>query len=141
MRTTPNEAIGGVRTLLREAIGPELASEQAVFLLRRIMAVLRETDWNEAPFDLLRENAGLCILASEVRAVLGDGQAPEALVRWEAVAAGQGAPGSYAEAVAANLELRAAAADTVATLAGSSCAAAVRGVMVARLLSLHSHLS
>jgi len=72
MRTTPEAAIEGVRRLLREAVGPELTSEQAVFTLRRIMAVLRETDWNDAGFALFRENEMLQALGLEILASRGE---------------------------------------------------------------------
>lgn len=75
MRTTPEAAIEGVRRLLREAIGPELTSEQAVFTLRRIMAVLRETDWNDAGLALIRENEMLQALGLEI---LAEGEARSA---------------------------------------------------------------
>src|SRR3546814_2538762 len=57
MKPSPNEIIAGVRNLLRKEIAPVADSEQAALTLRRIMVVLRETDWDEAAFHLLRENA------------------------------------------------------------------------------------
>ena len=59
MTPTPNQTMEGVRNLLRTSIAPELQSEQARFHLRKIMAVLRETDWEEAAFALMRENENL----------------------------------------------------------------------------------
>jgi hypothetical protein len=53
-------------------VGPELTSEEARFSLRRIMAVLRETDWNDAGFALVRENEMLQRLGLDILAAPGD---------------------------------------------------------------------
>jgi hypothetical protein len=58
------EVIAGVRTLLKEKIAPNLAPE-AHAELKRVLSVLRDGRWNDAAFDLLRENAALAKLAKE----------------------------------------------------------------------------
>lgn len=68
MTPSPNQLIKGVRDLLRTSIGPELQSEQARFHLRKVMAVLRGTDWDEAAFALAREVAALQGVIAEASA-------------------------------------------------------------------------
>src|SRR5690606_33760499 len=100
MHIGPGEAAEGIRKLLRATIGPELGSEQAVFTLRRIMTILRETNWDDAAFALMAENAALCTLAAQVGSVLdetelADGRT-DALGRWRSLAARAEMPRSYA---------------------------------------------
>lgn len=62
MRPAPDEVIAGVRALLKQEVGPSLP-KHAQPHLRRIMSVLRDGRWNEAAFDLLRENTLFASLA------------------------------------------------------------------------------
>src|SRR3546814_11159057 len=66
MKPSTNEIIAGVRNLLRKEIAPVADSEQAALTLRRIMVVLRETDWDEAAFHLLREIAVFQVLGRKI---------------------------------------------------------------------------
>jgi hypothetical protein len=66
MRPTPNELIAGVRDLLRDSIGPQLHAPAVVTDLKRVMAILRDLDWNEAGFALLAENRELFGLLGEI---------------------------------------------------------------------------
>lgn len=67
MRPDPNELIRGVRQLLREVVAPELSSGVAALSLRRIMQILRDTDWNETAFQVEAENGRLASLVGLAR--------------------------------------------------------------------------
>lgn len=140
MRSRPSETVAGVRALLKEAVGPALSSEQASYVLRRILAVLREGDWDDHGFRLLAENEALKALAAEVRAAsagrpLSD-EANAALSRWEALAALEGLPRSYEDAARVNASLRNAIAETISALAGSPAAAEIRNLLIRGFLRL-----
>jgi hypothetical protein len=59
MRPRPSELIGGVRSILKETIEPELSSEHAKARLREVRALLAQVDWDEAGFTLVRRNESL----------------------------------------------------------------------------------
>lgn len=110
MRPSPDEVIAGVRAILKQDIAPAL-SPPAQAQFKRVMAVLRDGRWNEAAFDLLRENAEFSRLARDCAASLdresdlpgGLGSLSESL----RVAADHQPPTSFAEANEANRSLRA----------------------------------
>lgn len=109
MRPTPGELAQGMRVLLRAA-GAELKTPGAKAQMRRVMSVLGGTRWDDAAFDLLRENellrAGLEAFEEpgKHRALLGD----------------RGLPSSFAEANARNLALRTALAGALEKLRGEA---------------------
>jgi hypothetical protein len=76
MMPTPNEIARGIRELLRQDIAPEMKGERAVASLRKIMAILRDVDWDDAAFRLMRENAQLEAIAEDILAWIG--AAPDA---------------------------------------------------------------
>jgi hypothetical protein len=65
MKPTPNQTIDGIRDLLREKVLGHLSSDTATTEVQRILAVLRDIDWNETAFAWLRENTVLTQLAIE----------------------------------------------------------------------------
>jgi hypothetical protein len=109
MRPTPAEIIQSVRALLRERIGPAVNSE-AEADLKRVMAALRECRWNEAAFDLLRENTVLTKLIEEILAAASAAQRPAEVVSGLREAArlhaSRGVPRSFDEANEINHALR-----------------------------------
>jgi len=64
MRPTPDEVIAGARAILKQEVAP-LLPPAAQVQLKRVMAVLRDARWNEAGFDLLRENTAFARLAQD----------------------------------------------------------------------------
>jgi hypothetical protein len=68
VKPEPNELINGIRDVLRQSIAPELTSGPAVAALRRIMVILKETDWNETSFLIAKENRTLAALLQDARA-------------------------------------------------------------------------
>jgi hypothetical protein len=132
MRPDPADLIEGVRDLLRRTIAPELRSEQAILALRRIMVVLRDTDWNEAGFELMRENDVLRRLANDV--IAWNGGAPSAAVESLRVLAEADAPqASYAAARALNSAYRYAFARLMDE---RKDAADLRGLLITRLAGM-----
>jgi hypothetical protein len=66
MRPAPNEVARGIRELLRQDIAPEMKGERAVASLRKIMAILRDVDWDNAAFRLTRENAQFRSISEDI---------------------------------------------------------------------------
>lgn len=118
MKPTPNQMVDGMRALLRESVLPRIESDEATADARRIMVVLRDTDWNEFGFALLRENAALAGLAAQAlewSVAQVSRQAHFAPLRPTLHASQDGASrdDSFARAQQRNLELRKALADFV----------------------------
>lgn len=137
MRPEPNELIAGIRAVLRETIGPELAGSPAVAALRRIMVILKETDWNEAAFLVRDENRVLADIAGAVEAWLRASGFPAAAL--PDLAPGGDAEGSFRAIAARNAALRGALADFVSGVAAderarSPEARALRKRMAAALI-------
>lgn len=111
MRPTPDEVIAGVRALLKQEIAPAL-DPTAEKMLKRVMAVLRDGRWNEAAFDLLRENAAFADLARQcatrIDASAGLPDAMSTIAAALVAAADRPAAASFVEANAMNLALRSA---------------------------------
>ncbi len=112
MRPTPDEVIAGARAILKQEVAP-LLPPAAQVQLKRVMAVLRDARWNEAGFDLLRENAAFARLAQDGAARLDRETALPATFAGHADALRAAAeatdhvPASFAEANAVNRQLRA----------------------------------
>lgn len=118
MKPTPNQIVDGIRALLRESVLPGTESEQVKADLRRIMAVLRDTDWNEFAFALLRENAALAELAQQAIEWNTAQPAREACfgllpASLQASVLGLSRDDSFARAQQRNLDLRQALADFI----------------------------
>lgn len=118
MKPTPNQMVDGIRAVLRETVLPASASDETQIAVRQIMVVLRETDWDEFAFALLRENAALAALAGEAAAWIGAQHERQAAFTGlqtglKAGAEGLSEDGSFAHARQRNLELRKALADFV----------------------------
>ncbi len=109
MRPTPDEVMAGIRALLKQEIAPSMPAH-AQPQLKRIMAVLRDGRWNEAGFDLLRENAVFAELARACAERIGElgGLPPHfsVLAADLHLAADHRVPGSFAEANDVNRKLR-----------------------------------
>ena len=118
MKPTPNQMADGIRALLRETVFPQTESNEVKLDLRRVMAVLRDTDWNEFAFSLLRENAALARLAAQATewsAAQPSRQANFAWVRlaFQASLDGASRDDSFACAHQRNLDLRKALVDFI----------------------------
>ncbi len=143
MRPSPDEVIAGVRAILKQDIAsalPPAAQPQ----LKRVMAVLRDGRWNEAAFDLLRENATFARLASDCAARLDreDGL-PVGLSSLSATlrdAAEHRSPTSFAEANEVNRFLRKALAACIEAVRDAPLSALddLCGAIGAALLSLRT---
>jgi hypothetical protein len=109
MRPSPDEVIAGVRAILKQDVAAALPAA-AQPQLKRVMAVLRNGRWNEAAFDLLRENAEFARLASDCAARLDrENGLPVSFASISATlrtAANYEPPSSFAEANKANRCLR-----------------------------------
>ncbi len=109
MRPTPDEVTAGIRALLKQEIAPSMPAH-AQPQLKRIMAVLRDGRWNEAGFDLLRENAVFAELARACAERIGQqGDLPPhfpALAADLHLAADHRVAVSFAEANEVNRKLR-----------------------------------
>lgn len=65
MRPTPSEIIAGVRSILADTIGPELADDHARSRLAEIRAVLAQVDWDDAGFALKARATALALRLTE----------------------------------------------------------------------------
>jgi hypothetical protein len=138
MRPTPEEVIAGVRAILKQEIATVIP-KQAQPQLRRVMAVLRDARWNEAAFELMRENAIFAGLARVGAARVGREPGLDSLGAELASAAHFDAPGSFVEANAINRRLREALArlierirDERLTVLDDLCAAIGRAMLALR---------
>lgn len=121
MRPTPAELAEGLRAMLR-SLGAELVSVEAKTALRRALYVLREARWNDAAFDLLRENEVLEQAIGRVRRFLdAPPHSPDTRL-----------PADFAAALARNVALRRELAILLERLAGAelSSSAALRRDLV-----------
>jgi hypothetical protein len=118
MKPTPQQLIDGVRSRLREVIAPELVSDHARAEIRRVMAVLRDVDWNDAAFITMRENVALEGILADVNAwIEADAARAQALGLTStpgSIAADS--PRSFAECDARNRACRAALAGMIRAL-------------------------
>jgi hypothetical protein len=103
MKITNNQMIGNIRSILRDVVMPEMQSELARARLRSVLATLRDVDWDDAPFALMRENEALQALV--------DGWSRDAAPRALA-------PPSMSAALERNDALRARIAEHFASAAG-----------------------
>lgn len=55
MRPSPADVITGVRRILKDVVGPEVASEYARSRLAEVRAVLAQVDWNDAALRLRQD--------------------------------------------------------------------------------------
>jgi len=104
MKPSPSEVVKGIRALLREAAS-EITNAKNSSNYRRAMAILRDTRWDEAGFDVLAENAAM---AEALRMIRSD--QPDAVSglseEIERVLADRTAPTSFAAANARNGTVR-----------------------------------
>ena len=135
MRPTPAELAAGVRALLRETVRPELAADERRHQFRRLMAVLRDVRWDEAAFDLLKENAALEDMLRDCIASQPSSEAPWPPAIHQALRE-TSQPGSFAEANARNHTLRDAACAAIAVASSDKGGRRVlRATLVGRLLN------
>lgn len=66
MQPSPADVIVGVRRILKEVIGPEVASEYALSRLEEVRAVLAQVDWNDAALHLRKDVLTQRRLLSEI---------------------------------------------------------------------------
>lgn len=111
MRPAPHEIIAAMRDLLRENVAPEVTSEEGKLALRRIMAVLRDVNWDDLTLAMARENRELAAMAEVAGEWIGadPGRTKDGstlLSEITAAAGSAGCPGGFDELQSTNLRLR-----------------------------------
>ena len=126
MKPTPQQLIDGVRNRLRNAIAPEVTSAHGQAEVRRVMAVLRDLDWNEAAFILMRETGTLAQILADADAWLSSDPARARALGFSqtTLLSAMTPPQTFAEAYAQHAACLAALAGLIGTLSRASSSSA-----------------